>query len=40
MRFGPEYTKIHTAFKRDERNVIIPGDWSAAFVRLLKEVLP
>ncbi len=26
--FGPEYCKIHTAFKRDERNVIIPGDWS------------
>jgi hypothetical protein len=26
--FGPEYTKINTAFKRDERNVIIPGDWS------------
>lgn len=23
--FGPEYTKINTAFKRDERNVIIPG---------------
>ncbi len=27
--FGPEYPKIQTAFKRDERShVIIPGDWS------------
>lgn len=26
--FGPEYTKIQTAFKRDGRNVIIPGDWT------------
>jgi hypothetical protein len=26
--FGPEYIKIQTAFKRDERNVIIPGDWT------------
>jgi len=26
--FGPEYTKINTAFKRDERNVIIPGEWT------------
>jgi len=26
--FGPEYLKIQTVFKRDERNVIIPGDWS------------
>lgn len=26
--FGPEYTKIQTAFKRDSRNVIIPGDWT------------
>ena len=28
MNFGPEYTKIMTAFKRDDRNVIIPGDWT------------
>ena len=35
MRFGPEYTKIHTAFKRDERNVIIPGDWSLPEFRYL-----
>jgi hypothetical protein len=28
MTFGPEYTKIQTAFKRDERNVIIPGAWT------------
>src|ERR1700692_4009049 len=26
--FGPEYPKINTAFKRDERNVIILDDWS------------
>lgn len=26
--FGPEYPKIHTMFKRDEHNVIVPGDWS------------
>ena len=26
--FGPEYCKIQTAFKRDERNVIVPGDWT------------
>jgi ATP-dependent RNA circularization protein (DNA/RNA ligase family) len=26
--FGPEYTKIQTAFKRDQRKVIIPGDWT------------
>jgi RNA ligase len=27
-QFGPEYPKIQTAFKRDERNIIIPGDWT------------
>lgn len=26
--FGPEYPKIQTLFKRDERNVIVPGDWT------------
>lgn len=26
--FGPEYPKIQTAFKRDDRGVIIPGEWS------------
>lgn len=26
--FGPEYPKINTVFKRDERNVIVPGAWS------------
>ena len=26
--FGPEYTKIQTAFKRDGRKVIVPGDWT------------
>jgi hypothetical protein len=27
-QFGPEYPKIQTLFKRDERNVIIPSEWS------------
>jgi hypothetical protein len=40
--FGPEYLKIQTVFKRDERNVIIPGDWStdemAYLVALVKEL--
>jgi hypothetical protein len=27
-QFGPEYPKIHTVFKRDERKVIVPGDWT------------
>jgi RNA ligase len=35
--FGPEYTKIHTAFKRDERNVIIPGDWTLPEFRYLAD---
>jgi RNA ligase len=35
--FGPEYTKIHTAFKRDERGVIIPGDWSLPEFRYLAD---
>jgi len=26
--FGPEYPKIQTAFKRDERRIIIPGAWT------------
>lgn len=26
--FGPEYDKINTIWKRDERNVVIVGDWS------------
>lgn len=26
--FGPEYHKINTLFKRDERNVIVPWDWA------------
>lgn len=26
--FGPEYLKIQTVFKRDERNIIVPGDYS------------
>lgn len=26
--FGPEYHKIHTVFKRDDRGVILPGEFS------------
>lgn len=26
--FGPEYPKIQTVFKRDERNIIMPGEWT------------
>lgn len=26
--FGPEYLKINTVFKRDEKNLIIPFDWA------------
>ncbi len=28
LRFGPEYSKIHTIWKRDERGVIVPDDYS------------
>lgn len=28
MTFGPEYPKINTVFKRDERNVIVPDAWA------------
>jgi hypothetical protein len=35
--FGPEYTKIQTAFKRDERNVIIPGEWTLPEFRYLAD---
>lgn len=26
--FGPEYQKIQSAFKRDERNIVMPGEWT------------
>jgi hypothetical protein len=26
--FGPEYTKINTAFMRDQQTVIVPGEWA------------
>lgn len=29
MIFGPEYPKIQTLYKRDDRHTIIPGDWTA-----------
>ncbi len=35
--FGPEYTKIQTLFKRDERNVIVPGDWTTDEFEYLKD---
>lgn len=28
MRFGPEYTKIQTLWKRDDRGVVVIGDYS------------
>lgn len=37
MNFGPEYTKIQTAFKRDSRNVIMPGDWTLPEFTYLKD---
>jgi hypothetical protein len=37
MEFGPEYPKINTVFKRDGRNVIIPGDWSTEEFEYLKD---
>ena len=36
--FGPEYLKINTVFKRDEKNLIIPGDWSTEEFALLADV--
>ncbi len=36
--FGPEYTKINTLFKRDERRLIVPGDWATEEFELLKDV--
>lgn len=38
LLFGPEYLKIQTVFKRDERKVIIPGDWSLDEFALLADV--
>src|SRR5258707_1315505 len=35
--FGPEYPKIQTLFKRDERNVIVPGDWTTDEFAYLKD---
>jgi hypothetical protein len=26
--FGPDYTKINTAFMRDEQTIIVPGEWA------------
>lgn len=34
-RFGPAYPKINTLWKRDERNVVVPGDWSCEEFRYL-----
>lgn len=35
--FGPDYLKIQTVFKRDERNVIIPGDFSTPEIAYLAD---
>jgi hypothetical protein len=35
--FGPEYTKIQTIFKRDERKVIVIDDWTLPEFEYLKE---
>ncbi len=36
--FGPEYPKIQTLWKRDERNVVVPGDWSTPELEYLRDV--
>lgn len=36
--FGPEYLKINTLFKRDERRLIVPGDWATEEFALLQNV--
>ncbi len=36
--FGPDYLKINTVFKRDERNVIIPWDWTTEEFAYLADV--
>ncbi len=36
--FGPDYLKINTVFKRDERNLIIPGEWSMDEFAFLADV--
>ena len=38
MSFGPEYHKIQTAFKRDAKNQIVPGDWSLPELAYLADV--
>lgn len=35
--FGPEYSKIQTVFKRDDRNVIMPGAWTTDEFAYLKD---
>jgi hypothetical protein len=37
VTFGPEYHKIQTIFKRDEKKRIIPGDWSEPEFEYLKD---
>lgn len=35
--FGPKYPKIQTLWKRDERNVVVPGDWSTPELEYLAD---
>jgi len=35
--FGPEYSKIQTLFKRDEKNVIMPWNWTSEELEYLSE---
>lgn len=36
-RFGPEYPKIQTVWKRDERNVVVVGDYSTPELQYLAD---
>lgn len=37
-RFGPAYPKINSLWKRDERNVVVPGEWSCPEFEFLSSV--
>lgn len=37
--FGPDYLKINTVFKRDERNLILPGVWALEEFEYLQDAL-
>lgn len=38
MSFGPEYPKIQTLWRRDERKVVIPGDFTMPELRYLADL--